>query len=143
LSLDDEAMFLAKKYIEEEAINQKYIVDSQHIAIATVNRNDVLVSWNFKHIVNLRRIHLYNATNLKYGYFVSLYKVTIQSETDSISDEIGFRSIEVKDSKILLNGKPVFLKGVNIHEENPLKTANEPTRRAVGSLLFKKYLQST
>jgi predicted nucleic acid-binding protein len=68
LVLDDEARFLAKKYIEEGAISQKYLVDSQHIAIATVNRNDVLVSWNFKHIVNLRRIHFYNATNLKYGY---------------------------------------------------------------------------
>lgn len=50
-----------------------------------------------------------------------LYKVIIQSETDSLSDEIGFRSIELKGTKILLNGKPVFLKGVNIHEENPLK----------------------
>jgi hypothetical protein len=68
LEPDEEAMFLAKKYIEEEVISEKYIVDSQHIAIATVNRCDVLVSWNFQHIVNLRRIRLYNSTNLKYGY---------------------------------------------------------------------------
>ena len=46
----------------------KFLIDAQHIAIATINRVDVLVSWNFKHIVNLRRIQLYNATNLKYGY---------------------------------------------------------------------------
>ena len=39
-----------------------------HIALATVARVDVLVSWNFKHIVNLRRIHAYNAVNLKKGY---------------------------------------------------------------------------
>ncbi len=52
-----------------------------------------------------------------------LYKVIIESETDSISDEIGFRSIEVQGNKVLLNGKQVFLKGVNIHEENPLKKA--------------------
>lgn len=32
------------------------------------NKVDILVSWNFKHIVNLNRIRLYNATNLKYGY---------------------------------------------------------------------------
>ncbi len=68
VELDDEARFLADKYIKEEAISEKHLVDSQHIAIATINRNDVLVSWNFKHIVNLRRIHLYNSTNLKYGY---------------------------------------------------------------------------
>jgi beta-glucuronidase len=52
-----------------------------------------------------------------------LYKVIIKSETDSISDEIGFRSVEVKGTKILLNGESVFLKGVNIHEENPLKAS--------------------
>jgi len=68
VELDDEARFLANKYIEEKAISENFLVDSQHIAIATINRNDVLVSWNFKHIVNLRRIHLYNSTNLKYGF---------------------------------------------------------------------------
>lgn len=52
-----------------------------------------------------------------------LYKVIIQSETDTIADEIGFRNIETKGTQIFLNGKPVFLKGVNIHEENPYKGA--------------------
>ena len=66
--LDEEAKFLATKYIEEQAISQKFLVDAQHIALASINRVDVLVSWNFQHIVNLRRIQLYNATNLKYGY---------------------------------------------------------------------------
>ncbi len=50
-----------------------------------------------------------------------LYKVIIQSETDTLIDEIGFRNIEVRKNKILLNNKPIFLKSVNIHEENPLK----------------------
>lgn len=66
--LDDDAKFLAKKYIDEMAISKKFLVDAQHIALASIPRVDVLVSWNFKHIVNLRRIQLYNATNLKYGY---------------------------------------------------------------------------
>lgn len=52
-----------------------------------------------------------------------LYKIIIQCETDTIVDNIGFRSIEAKGSKILLNGKPVFLKGINIHEENPFRAA--------------------
>ena len=52
-----------------------------------------------------------------------LYKIIIQSETDTIGDEIGFRSIATEGSKILLNGKQIFLKGINIHEENPLRVA--------------------
>ncbi|GET31152.1 beta-glucuronidase [Prolixibacter bellariivorans] len=52
-----------------------------------------------------------------------LYQVIIKSETDSVADEIGFRSIEVDGSKVLLNKKPIFLKAVNIHEENPYKAA--------------------
>ncbi|MGY0036649.1 glycoside hydrolase family 2 TIM barrel-domain containing protein [Pedobacter sp. NJ-S-72] len=47
----------------------------------------------------------------------------IESETDTIVDEIGFRNIEVRKSNIFLNGKQIFLKGVNIHEENPFKGA--------------------
>lgn len=50
-----------------------------------------------------------------------LYQVTIESETDALTDQIGFRSIEVQGSKVLLNQKPLFLKAVNIHEENPQK----------------------
>ncbi|MDP4201090.1 MAG: glycoside hydrolase family 2 TIM barrel-domain containing protein [Bacteroidota bacterium] len=52
-----------------------------------------------------------------------LYKVIVESESDTLVDTIGFRSIEVKGNKVLLNGKPVFLKAVNIHEENPYKKA--------------------
>jgi beta-glucuronidase len=48
-----------------------------------------------------------------------LYKITIESETDSLIDTIGFRNIEVRGNQVLLNNKPVFLKTVNIHEENP------------------------
>jgi len=48
-----------------------------------------------------------------------LYKVIIESETDSVIDTIGFRCIEVQGSNVLLNKKAIFLKGVNIHEENP------------------------
>ena len=66
--LDEEAIELAHHYIEEGVVTEKYLVDAQHIAIATVNKVDVLVSWNFRHIVNLTKIRLYNSVNLKYGY---------------------------------------------------------------------------
>jgi beta-glucuronidase len=48
-----------------------------------------------------------------------LYNVIIKTETDSIHESIGFRNITVRGTDILLNGKSVFLKGVNIHEELP------------------------
>jgi predicted nucleic acid-binding protein len=66
--LNDEARDLARHYIEESVVSEGYLVDAQHIAIATVNRVDILVSWNFRHIVNLAKIKLYNSVNLKYGY---------------------------------------------------------------------------
>lgn len=49
-----------------------------------------------------------------------LYDVLIKGTNDSVHDQIGFRTIEVKGKDILLNGKPVFLRGVCLHEENPL-----------------------
>jgi len=51
-----------------------------------------------------------------------LYQVEIASETDKVSDRIGFRTIETHDNDILLNGKPVFLRGVSIHAEAPFRT---------------------
>ena len=63
-----EASLLADIYLNEGVVSEKSRVDAQHIATATINRVDILVSWNFKHIVNLERIHGYNAVNLKQGY---------------------------------------------------------------------------
>lgn len=48
-----------------------------------------------------------------------LYDVDFVSETDSVRDRIGFRTIETEGTKILLNGKEIFCKGVSIHEEMP------------------------
>lgn len=68
VSLDEESIALANAYIKEGAVAEKSLSDARHIAIATVERVDVLVSWNFKHIVNINRIHLLNSVNLKMGY---------------------------------------------------------------------------
>ena len=68
LALSREAEELAAVYIEDGAIGASMRADALHIALATIARVDVLVSWNFKHIVNLKRIHHYNAVNLKRGY---------------------------------------------------------------------------
>jgi len=50
-----------------------------------------------------------------------LYEVMLRSGDDTIHDEIGFRTIEVQGTKILLNGKPIFLRGINMHEEAPFR----------------------
>jgi len=82
LFLNEEAKILAERYIKEKIVSSKYLLDAQYIAIATINKADVLVSWNFKHIVNLRRIHLYNSINLKYGYPL----IEIRSPREVIND---------------------------------------------------------
>jgi len=66
--LTEEAEKLAEDYINEAVVSAKHIVDAQHIAIAAVERVDVLVSWNFQQIVNLERIRAFNSVNLKLGY---------------------------------------------------------------------------
>lgn len=86
--LDDNAKYLANKYIEEEAISRKHLVDAQQIAIATINKVDVLVSWNFKHIVNLNRIRLYNATNLKYGYQIIEIRTPREIINEVINEDV-------------------------------------------------------
>ncbi len=64
----DEARDLAQKYVDAGALGNSNLLDAQHIATATVSRVDVLVSWNFKHIVNLQRIRMFNSVNVKLGY---------------------------------------------------------------------------
>lgn len=64
--------------------------------------------------IDTRKLELWSPNNPK------LYKVTITAGEDTISDELGFRTIETKGKEILLNGEPVFLKGICLHDENPL-----------------------
>jgi predicted nucleic acid-binding protein len=63
-----EAVELATEYIREKVVGQTSFADCLHIALATINRADFLISWNFKHIVNVQRIRGYNSINIKNGY---------------------------------------------------------------------------
>jgi len=83
LQLDAEAIELAEAYISAGVLTAKMRADAQHIAIATVGRVAVLVSWNFKHIVNLQRIHGYNSVNLRQGYQM----LEIRTPREVLSDE--------------------------------------------------------
>ncbi|OFY65487.1 MAG: PIN domain protein [Bacteroidetes bacterium RIFCSPLOWO2_02_FULL_36_8] len=68
ISITDEAIRLGETYIVEGALTNKSYNDALHIALATIFNADVLTSWNFRHIVNLNRIRLYNSINLRLGY---------------------------------------------------------------------------
>lgn len=65
---DARASELAREYLAAGVIGAAHLEDARHIATATIQRVDVLVSWNFKHIVNLDRIRGYNSVNLRLGY---------------------------------------------------------------------------
>ncbi len=63
-----EAADLADAYIQENVVGKTSLPDCNHIALATLNDADILVSWNFKHIVNVNRIRGYNSVNIKLGH---------------------------------------------------------------------------
>lgn len=74
---------LAIEYINERVVGETSIDDCRHIACATVKKVDYLVSWNFKHIVNVFRIRGYNSVNIKNGYS----QLDIRSPKDIIKNE--------------------------------------------------------
>ena len=68
IEISDESINLAQKYIDENVVGKTSFEDCLHIALATMNKADILISWNFKHIVNMTKIRGYNSVNLKFGY---------------------------------------------------------------------------
>lgn len=68
IEISKEANSLAEQYVEEKVVGKTSISDCIHIALATLHHADILVSWNFKHIVNINRIRGYNSVNYKNGH---------------------------------------------------------------------------
>jgi beta-glucuronidase len=64
-----------------------------------------------------------------------LYDVVLSSGADTVHDQIGFRTIEVQAGKILLNGKPIFLRGISMHEEAPFRDGRAFSREDAQTLL--------
>jgi hypothetical protein len=83
VEITEEIDELAKEYVRENVVGETSMDDCRHIACATINNVDYLVSWNFKHIVNVFRIRGYNSINLKNGYL----QLDIRSPKDIITDE--------------------------------------------------------
>lgn len=68
VTITPDALILAETYVKEKVVGETSIDDCVHIATATISKVDLLVSWNFKHIVNVYRIRGYNSINLRLGY---------------------------------------------------------------------------
>jgi predicted nucleic acid-binding protein len=83
VSITAEAISLANEYMKEKVVGETSKDDCLHIALATTNKVDILVSWNFKHIVNIKRIRGYNAINIMNGYPI----IEIRSPKDIIDYE--------------------------------------------------------
>jgi hypothetical protein len=83
VEITEEINLLADEYVREKVVGETSIDDCRHIACATINNVDYLISWNFKHIVNVFRIRGYNSINLKNGY----NQLDIRSPKDIITYE--------------------------------------------------------
>ena len=83
VEITEEINQLAEQYVEEKVVGETSIDDCRHIACATINKVDFLVSWNFKHIVNVFRIRGYNSVNLKNGHI----QLDIRSPKEIIKNE--------------------------------------------------------
>lgn len=81
-----EAEALAEAYLAHGIVGPGGRSDALHVALATIGRVDVMVSWNFKHIVNLGRIRMFNAVNLEQGYGL----IEIRTPREVLSGEKDF-----------------------------------------------------
>ena len=79
--------------------------------------------------LTLRKVELWSDKNPK------LYVVNISTSKEILSDKIGFRTIEVSGKQILLNGKPIFLRGICMHEEIPMEKRRANTKEDAQTLL--------
>jgi predicted nucleic acid-binding protein len=68
LEVNSNVEMLSDAYIGHQILSEKFKNDMLHIALASVHNVDILVSWNFKHIVHYDKIVKFNAVNLEYGF---------------------------------------------------------------------------
>lgn len=67
-TISREAEVLRDAYLSADVVGSTSSADALHVALATVHHADVIVSWNFRHIVHLEKIRGFNAVNLREGY---------------------------------------------------------------------------
>ncbi len=80
----EEALRLQQAYLDAAIVAPRWETDALHVSLATVTQCRLLISWNFKHIVNFQKIPLYNGVNLSNGYEA----IAIHSPQEVVSYEI-------------------------------------------------------
>lgn len=68
VDINENALHLRNEYLQAGILPEKFSNDALHVALATVSQCNIIVSWNFKHIVHFKKIPLYNAVNILNGY---------------------------------------------------------------------------
>jgi len=76
LEFDDDMDRLAESFLQHGAVPPSKLEDAQHVAAATISELDVLVSWNYRHLVNVRRRETFHQVSVMNGYYKPLYIVT-------------------------------------------------------------------
>ncbi|WP_346857917.1 glycoside hydrolase family 2 TIM barrel-domain containing protein [uncultured Draconibacterium sp.] len=99
-------------------LNGKSFPETARIVIPELNVSEEVTvndngTGNFT--IGVKNLELWSPENPK------LYKVSIEAGKDKVTDQIGFRTIETQGKKILLNGEEIFLRGISLHDENPLR----------------------
>ena len=119
LSLDKNTLDSKTKQINGKLeLNGKTFPDKARIEIPELKVDeevDVAADGTCNFTISVKNIELWSPKNPK------LYEVSISAANDKVSDQIGFRTIETEGKKILLNGKQIFLRGISLHDENPLR----------------------
>jgi hypothetical protein len=82
LTLDDDSMALSEEYVRHGAVPPTKADDAKHVAIALTNDLDVLVSWNYRHLVNVRRRDLFHHVGVTNGYVKDILIITPPELTD-------------------------------------------------------------
>lgn len=82
LTRDVESRSLRDAYIDAGVVGKATVNDALHVAMATIARSDLIVSWNFRHLVNIQKIRAFNAVNLHAGYGL----IDIRSPREVLSD---------------------------------------------------------
>ena len=82
LIINEEVIELSQKYVSEGVFPANKIEDAIHASMATVYEMDALISWNLKHLSNLKKMEIINGINMKEGYFKRLELITPMEVSD-------------------------------------------------------------
>lgn len=113
LDKQDNGLIVGEVQLEGSSINNQTVsIQIPELKLQTIVTTDASGKAQFK--MKSKKISYWSPKNPK------LYQVRLITDTEQLQDQIGFRSISTQNENILLNGEPIFLKGISLHEESPI-----------------------